>query len=47
MCDLLSSVPHFNFSENIMGVLVGRLGRKSWDEVRTRADDVRLMSSGF
>lgn len=32
MADLLSSVPHFNFSENIMGVLVGRLGRRSWDD---------------
>lgn len=31
MCDLLSLVPHFNFSENIMGILVGRLGRRSWD----------------
>jgi nucleolar complex protein 3 len=33
MSELLSSVPHFNFSENIMGVLVGRIGRRSWDEV--------------
>ena len=32
MADLLSSVPHFNFSENIMGVLVGRVARKTWDE---------------
>jgi nucleolar complex protein 3 len=32
-CDLLSSIPHFNFSENIMGVLVGKIGRRSWDEV--------------
>ncbi|KAK4685523.1 nucleolar complex protein 3, partial [Tremellales sp. Uapishka_1] len=31
MSDLLSSVPHFNFSENIMGVLVARLGRRTWD----------------
>ncbi|WVN86488.1 uncharacterized protein L203_101652 [Cryptococcus depauperatus CBS 7841] len=31
MCDLLKSVTHFNFSENIMGVLVGRLGRRGWD----------------
>lgn len=31
MCELLSSIPHFNFSENIMGVLVGRIGRKGWD----------------
>ncbi|RXK36534.1 hypothetical protein M231_06193 [Tremella mesenterica] len=35
LCELLSSVPHFNFSENIMGVLVSRLGRKSWDEEST------------
>jgi nucleolar complex protein 3 len=33
MSELLSSQPHFNFSENIMGVLVGRIGRRSWDEV--------------
>lgn len=33
MSELLSAVPHFNFSENIMGVLVGRVGRRSWDEV--------------
>jgi nucleolar complex protein 3 len=33
MSDLLAAVPHFNFSENIMGVLVGRIGRRSWDEV--------------
>lgn len=33
MADLLSSIPHFNFSENIMGVLVARLGRRSWDQV--------------
>ena len=32
LCDLLGSVPHFNFSENIMGVLVGRVCRRSWDE---------------
>ncbi|ORY33445.1 CBF/Mak21 family-domain-containing protein [Naematelia encephala] len=32
MCDLLATVTHFNFSENIMGVLVGRLGRRSWDD---------------
>lgn len=31
MCELLAAVPHFNFSENIMGVLVGRIGRRSWD----------------
>ncbi|WWD19680.1 hypothetical protein CI109_104142 [Kwoniella shandongensis] len=32
MAELLTSVTHFNFSENIMGVLVGRLGRRSWDQ---------------
>ncbi|KAK8853263.1 hypothetical protein IAR55_003965 [Kwoniella newhampshirensis] len=32
MSELLTSVTHFNFSENIMGVLVGRLGRRSWDQ---------------
>nr|XP_018260827.1 nucleolar complex protein 3 [Kwoniella dejecticola CBS 10117]OBR82985.1 nucleolar complex protein 3 [Kwoniella dejecticola CBS 10117] len=31
MSELLVSITHFNFSENIMGVLVGRLGRKRWD----------------
>ncbi|OCF61335.1 nucleolar complex protein 3 [Kwoniella mangroviensis CBS 10435] len=31
MCELLVGVTHFNFSENIMGVLVGKLGRKGWD----------------
>ncbi|WVW86217.1 hypothetical protein I302_108259 [Kwoniella bestiolae CBS 10118] len=31
MCELLVAVTHFNFSENIMGVLVGKLGRKGWD----------------
>ena len=39
MSELLSSVPHFNFSENIMGVLVGRIGRRSWDEVSLSHDD--------
>ncbi|CAK9783293.1 nucleolar complex-associated protein 3 [Cutaneotrichosporon oleaginosum] len=32
MSDLLSSVPHFNFSSAIMATLVARLGRRSWDE---------------
>ncbi|WRT70179.1 uncharacterized protein IL334_007173 [Kwoniella shivajii] len=31
MCELLVGVTHFNFSENLMGVLVGKLGRKGWD----------------
>ncbi|WVQ74215.1 hypothetical protein IAR50_003809 [Cryptococcus sp. DSM 104548] len=31
LSDLAVSITHFNFSENIMGVLVGRLARKSWD----------------
>ncbi|KAL7418527.1 hypothetical protein Q5752_006985 [Cryptotrichosporon argae] len=31
LADLLSSHPHFNFSENIMAVLVSRVGRRSWD----------------
>lgn len=39
MCDLLSAVPHFNFSENIMGVLVGRVGRRSWDDVSHATHD--------
>lgn len=33
MCDLLASVTHFNFRDNIMAVVVGRLSRKSWDMV--------------
>lgn len=32
LCELLAAVPHFNFSENIMAVLVARIGRRSWDE---------------
>jgi nucleolar complex protein 3 len=34
-------VPHFNFSENIMAVLVGRIGRRSWD------DDSELILNTF
>lgn len=41
MCDLLSSIPHFNFSENIMGVLVGRIARRTWD------DDCALVAGTF
>lgn len=32
MSDLLVSAPHFNFADNIMGIVVGRLSRRSWDE---------------
>jgi hypothetical protein len=32
MCELLCAAPHFNFAENIMGVIVGRLSKRSWDE---------------
>ncbi len=35
MCELLSAAPHFNFAENIMGVIVGRLSKRTWDPVRT------------
>lgn len=31
MCELLTSAPHFNFAENIMGVIIARLSRRSWD----------------
>ncbi len=31
MCELLTSSPHFNFAENIMGVIVARLSRRSWE----------------
>ena len=41
MCDLLASVPHFNFSENLMGVLVGRVARRTWD------DDCELVLKSF
>ncbi|TXT06003.1 hypothetical protein VHUM_03764 [Vanrija humicola] len=41
MSELLVSAPHFNFSENIMGVLVGRIGRRSWD------DDSELILNSF
>lgn len=34
MCELLTAVPHFNFRDNIMAVIVGRLSRRSWDAVR-------------
>ena len=43
MSDLLAAVPHFNFSENIMGVLVGRIGRRSWDEVRHESTQMGSM----
>jgi hypothetical protein len=33
LCELLTSVTHFNFSENIMGIVVARLNRRSWDSV--------------
>ncbi|KAJ9111503.1 hypothetical protein QFC22_006530 [Naganishia vaughanmartiniae] len=32
LCDLLTSATHFNFAENIMGIVVARLSRRSWDE---------------
>ncbi|KAL1412366.1 hypothetical protein Q8F55_000110 [Vanrija albida] len=41
MSELLVTAPHFNFSENIMGVLVGRIGRRSWD------DDSELILNSF
>ena len=41
MSELLVAVPHFNFAENIMGVLVGRVCRKSWD------DDAELVFNTF
>lgn len=33
LCTLLVEVTHFNFRTNIMGAVVGRLSKKSWDEV--------------
>ncbi|GHJ84066.1 hypothetical protein NliqN6_0468 [Naganishia liquefaciens] len=32
LCELLTSATHFNFSENIMGIVVARLNRRSWDD---------------
>ncbi|KAH9821804.1 CBF/Mak21 family-domain-containing protein [Melampsora americana] len=32
LCKLLSEKTHFNFSQNIMEVVVRKLGRKEWDE---------------
>lgn len=31
MTELLVSAPHFNFAENIMGIVVARLSKRSWD----------------
>ncbi|KAG7452549.1 nucleolar complex-associated protein 3 [Guyanagaster necrorhizus] len=31
MCTLLTSATHFNFRINLMGCIVGRLSKKSWD----------------
>ena len=31
MCDLLTSVPHFNFHTNLIAVLVPRMNEKSLD----------------
>ena len=31
MCDLLTSVPHFNFHPNLIAVLVPRMNEKSLD----------------
>ncbi|KAA1469484.1 nucleolar complex-associated protein 3 [Dentipellis sp. KUC8613] len=33
MCTLLTDVTHFNFRVNLMGVVVARLSRRSWDEL--------------
>jgi nucleolar complex protein 3 len=38
MCELLCAAPHFNFAENIMGVIVGRLSKRSWDEASSAGD---------
>ncbi|TFY66421.1 hypothetical protein EVG20_g4670 [Dentipellis fragilis] len=34
ICTLLTDVTHFNFRVNLMGVVVARLSRRSWDEER-------------
>jgi nucleolar complex protein 3 len=34
LCTLLVEVTHFNFRTNIMSAVVGRLSKKSWDEVQ-------------
>lgn len=41
MCTLLVEVTHFNFRTNIISCIMGRLSRRSWDEVSF------LVSSGF
>ncbi len=33
MCTLLTSATHFNFRINLMGCIIGRLSKKSWDQV--------------
>lgn len=44
MADLLVSATHFNFSENLMGVLVGKLARRTWDEVSRLDMDTTVTS---
>lgn len=34
LCTLVKEKPDFNFAVNIMDVVVKRLGRKGWDDVR-------------
>jgi nucleolar complex protein 3 len=34
MCTLLVEVTHFNFRTNLIGSIVSRLSKKSWDQVR-------------
>ena len=41
MCTLLVEVTHFNFRTNVISCIMGRLSRRSWDEVSF------LVSSGF
>jgi hypothetical protein len=33
MCTLLTNVTHFNFRVNLMGCIIARLSKRSWDEV--------------
>lgn len=33
MCTLLTEVTHFNFRVNLMGCIIARLSKRSWDEV--------------
>lgn len=39
LCELLKSKTHFNFSQNIMQIVVRKLGQKEWDELSQQCVD--------